>query len=68
MDIPPESCFVIEDVLVGVQAAINANMKVIAIEDRHSYKDKDKIEQLANYYARDFTEILQLLKLNTINK
>jgi HAD superfamily hydrolase (TIGR01509 family) len=68
LDVTPENCLVIEDVLVGVQAARNANMKVIAIEDHHSYRDKDKIEQLADFYTRDYTEILQLLKLNTINK
>jgi HAD superfamily hydrolase (TIGR01509 family) len=61
MDVLPEKCVVIEDVFVGVQAAQNANMKVIAIEDEFSLRDRKKIEQTADFYAQNFHEIKAIL-------
>jgi 16S rRNA pseudouridine516 synthase len=64
----PEHCVVIEDVLVGVQAAKNAGMSVIAIEDRYSAKDRKEIILASDYYVSNYQELLQILKLNTSKK
>ena len=67
LNVQPEYCLVIEDVLVGVQAAKNAGMNVFVIEDEHSAKDKDKILKLTTNLFSDFA--LMQKKLETeINK
>ncbi|MEA1972845.1 MAG: HAD family phosphatase [Candidatus Cloacimonadota bacterium] len=56
LDIKPEDCIVVEDVLEGVIAAKNANMYVFAIYDKHSQKQKT-IEEKADFYSLDFKTI-----------
>lgn len=57
LEVKPEECLVIEDVIAGVMAAENAGMTVYAIEDSYSLKDKDIILKYVDYYAKDFHEI-----------
>ena len=59
----PEDCLVIEDVLIGVQAAKRAGMDVFAIYDENAAYETDKIKQTADFYAKIFFEILTKLKL-----
>ena len=42
-------CVVVEDSLTGVLAAKNANLDVIVIYDEYSNKDREKINELADY-------------------
>jgi len=58
LGVKPSECLVIEDVLIGVQAAKNAGMDVFAISDEHSRKDRDKISEAANFFAEDYNEII----------
>ncbi len=60
----PKDCLVIEDVLIGVQAAKRAGMDVFAIYDEHAAYETDKIKQTSDFYAESFDEILK--KLNKI--
>lgn len=62
LNIAPEDCLIIEDVLVGVQAAKRAGMDVFAIYDEHAAHETDKIKQAADFYAEKFEEILEKLK------
>ena len=55
-------CVVIEDSLTGVLAAKNANLNVIAIYDKYSDKDREKINELADYNVANFKELMELLK------
>lgn len=55
-------CIVIEDSLIGVIAAKRANLNVIAIYDKYSDKNRDKINELADYNVANFKELLKLLK------
>ncbi len=59
--VEPSECLVIEDVLVGVQAAKSGNMDVFAIYDQHAKKEKTRIEQEADFYANNFDEIIAKL-------
>ena len=61
LNIAPEDCLVIEDVFVGVQAAKQAGMDVFAIYDEHAAYEADKIKQTADFYAKNFNEILEKL-------
>lgn len=62
LGVKPEECFVCEDVLAGVQAGKNAGMFVIAIEDKHSIKEKDNILQLTDYYADNYYNLINYFK------
>ena len=55
----PENCLVFEDLLHGIQAAKSAGMKVCAVEDEFSVEDTYEKKKLADYYIRDFYELLE---------
>ncbi len=59
LKVNPENCLVFEDIVQGIQAGKAAGMKVCAVYDRHSeYQDAEK-GRLADYYTREFTELLK---------
>ena len=64
LNVLPEDCLVIEDVLVGVQAAKIAGMDVYAIYDEHATREIEKIKQSSDFYADNFNEILEKLRIN----
>lgn len=55
--VEPQECLVIEDVLVGVQAAKNAGMTVYAVHDEFSQDKISQIKQEADLFAEDFQQI-----------
>lgn len=55
-------CLVIEDSLTGVLAAKRANLNVIAIYDKYSDKDREKINELADYNVDNYKELIELFK------
>ena len=55
-------CLVIEDSLTGVLAAKRANLNVVVIYDKYSDKDREKINELADYSVENFKELLGLFK------
>ena len=57
----PSRCLVFEDVLQGVMAGKNANMKVCAVYDEYSERDREEKKKLADYYVTSITEVLELL-------
>jgi len=61
MGVAPKNCLVIEDVLIGVQAAKNAGMDVFAISDEHSKRDRDEIIRFADFFAEDYQDIITKL-------
>lgn len=62
LNVVPKDCLVIEDVLIGVQAAKQAKMDVFAIYDEYAAYETDKIKQTADFYAENFEEILEKFK------
>jgi len=60
-DVPPEQCLIIEDSLIGVEAAKLANIEVAAIYDQYSAHESDLIKAKANYYVEDFAALLNYL-------
>lgn len=57
LDVKPERCLVFEDVIQGIMAGKNADMKVCAVYDKFSEKDQDLKRRLADYYVHSITEI-----------
>ncbi|TCB50814.1 HAD family phosphatase [Acinetobacter sp. ANC 4779] len=61
-----EECLIIEDSLIGVEAAKQAGIEVIAIYDQHSAHELEEIKAQANYFVQDYAELLN--SLNGIEK
>ena len=56
-----EDCIIIEDSLIGVEAANNAGIDVAVIYDKYSDCDREKINELSQYRFSDFKEMLNEL-------
>lgn len=56
--VEPERCLVFEDVIHGVMAGKNANMKVCSVYDKFSENDEKQKIRLSDYYIRSMKEII----------
>jgi len=61
-DLKPEDCIIFEDSLVGIDAANNAGIDVVAMYDKYSDKDRGAIDKKSQYQFRDFFEVLNAIK------
>lgn len=60
--VKPEECLIIEDSLIGVQAAKNAGIDVAVMYDKYSDANREEINKLADYRFNNFEELLNTLK------
>lgn len=58
LKVKPEECIVFEDIIPGIMAGVNAGMKTVCIDDIHSKSTKGNRMALADYFIKDYTEIL----------
>ena len=58
LGVSPKECLVFEDIVMGIKAGKNAGMEVCAIEDKYSLYQKEEKMRLADYYIKDFSEII----------
>ena len=58
LGLSPEECLVFEDVPAGIAAGKAAGMRVCAVDDAASAPYRDEVRMLADYYVRDFRDIL----------
>lgn len=61
-EIEAKDCLIIEDSLIGVEAANHAGLEVVAIYDQHSDHEIDLIKAKANYYVENFAELLSFIQ------
>ncbi len=54
----PSACLVFEDIVPGILAGKAAGMKVCAVEDVYSMEQKEDKQKLADYYIRNYHEII----------
>ena len=59
LQVMPKDCLVFEDIVPGIQAGKNAGMEVCAVEDANSLYQTEEKKALADYYIKDYREILQ---------
>jgi HAD superfamily hydrolase (TIGR01509 family) len=58
LGIHPEDCLVFEDIIAGIQAGQSAGMKVCTIYDDYSADVDDEKRELADYYIKDYFELV----------
>ena len=58
LSVSPKDCIVFEDLPVGIIAGKRAGMKVYAVEDIYSMKDKEEKMRLADHYITSYEELL----------
>lgn len=61
LNVIPEECLVIEDALIGVQAAKNAGIEVVNMYDKYSDSDREEINELSDYKVKNFKELMHIL-------
>lgn len=58
----PEECLIFEDSLVGIEAANQAGIEVVAIYDKYSDNEREEINACSTYQMREFSEAILLLE------
>ena len=61
-NVKPSECLIIEDSLIGVQAAVNAGIDVAVIYDKHSDSDREAINRLSQYQFSNFEGMINRVK------
>ena len=56
----PSKCLVFEDIIMGIMAGKNANMKVCAVYDDFSKEEEEEKIKLADYFVTSMSDVLQL--------
>jgi len=62
LNVDQEECLIIEDSLIGVEAAKNAGIDVAVIYDKYSDVDREEINKIAKYKFEDFKQMLSYIK------
>ena len=60
-EIEAKDCLIVEDSLIGVEAANNAGIDVVAIYDQYSAHEMDLIKAKADYFVEDFAGLIKLV-------
>ncbi len=61
MNVDPKNCLVFEDVINGILAGKNAGMEVCAVADDFTKADEAEKKAAADYFIRDFFDVLKTL-------
>ena len=59
LSVSPNKCLVFEDLMAGIQAGINAGMKVCAVSDEYSKNQEIQKREKAHYFIEDYNEIIK---------
>ena len=57
LGVKPEECLVFEDIIKGIEAGKNAGMKVCAVEDSYSAKQREEKQKISDYYIESYDDI-----------
>lgn len=61
LQVGPEECLVFEDSLIGIEAANQAHIEVVAIYDRYSEREREEIKKIATYYVENYEKIYDIV-------
>lgn len=62
LGVAKEECLIIEDSLIGVEAADNAGIEVAVLYDKYSDCNREEINRLSQYQFKDYNEMLSYIK------
>ena len=62
LNVDKKECLIIEDSLIGVEAANNADIEVAVIYDKYSDCNREEINKLSQYQFKDYNEMLNYIK------
>lgn len=57
-----DECLIIEDSLIGIEAANQAGIEVVAIYDQYSQHELAQIQAKADYFVQDFATLIDYLQ------
>lgn len=61
-NVKPEECLIIEDALIGVEAAKNAGIEVAVMYDKYADGDREQINRMADYKFDNFKQLLEKIE------
>ena len=61
LGVKKEKCLIFEDSLIGIEAANNAGIDVVAMYDKYSDMEREEIERKATYSLKNYEEAIQIL-------
>lgn len=61
-----EDTFVFEDALYAVKSAKKGNFKTVGIYDKYFEKDQEQIKEAADYYIKDYDDLMQQIENSEI--
>ena len=59
-NVKKDECLIFEDSITGVMAAYRAGIEVVNIYDKYADMDREKINELTDYFIRDYKEFIDL--------
>lgn len=62
LKVKKEECLIFEDSLIGVEAAKNAGIEVVAMYDQYSDGEREEISNLADYNLKNYLEAIKILE------
>ena len=62
LNIKKEECLIVEDSLIGIEAAINSQIDFVVMYDKYSDGNRDKINKLSKIKFDNFEEMLEKIK------
>lgn len=62
LNVKPEECLIVEDSLIGIEAAINSGIDFVVMYDKFSDGNREEINKLAKIQFKNFEEMLEKIK------
>ena len=62
LNVTKEECLIVEDSLIGVEAAINSGIDFVVMYDKFSDSNREEINQLSKIRFNNFSEMLEKIK------
>lgn len=62
LNVKPEECLIVEDSLIGIEAAINSGIDFVVMYDKFSNGNREEINKLAKIQFKNFEEMLEKIK------
>lgn len=59
LGLPPETCAVFEDILVGIKSAKKGGFYTVAVSDPHSFSEEEALKQESDLFVSSYSDFLR---------